>query len=108
MVVPLLVLLVWLVVPSPSSAQPLNGDAYLAQLISRAQQAKLADQREWHLLLHYRKGLFGGYESEKDDPGFFMSANGKTDPAAELAATITRFFSAELVGRSRQPARGPR
>jgi hypothetical protein len=103
-VVPLLVLLVWLVVPSPSSAQPLNGDAYLAQLISRAQQAKLADQREWHLLLHYRKGLFGGYESEQDDPGFFMSANGKTDPAAELAATITRFFSAELVGRSRQPA----
>jgi len=93
-----------LVVPSPSSAQPLDGDAYLAQLISRAEQAKLADQREWHLLLHYRKGLFGGYESEQDDPGFFMSANGKTDPAAELAATLTQFFSAELVGRSRQPA----
>ncbi|NGZ96313.1 MAG: hypothetical protein CV089_09325 [Nitrospira sp. WS110] len=103
-VVPFLVLVVWLVVPSPSSAQPLDGDAYLAQLISRAEQAKLADQREWHLLLHYRKGLFGGYESEQDDPGFFMSANGKTDPAAELAATLTQFFSAELVGRSRQPA----
>ena len=100
----LLALLVSLFVSSLSNAEPLDGDAYLAQLISQAEQAKLEEQREWHLLLHYRKGLLGGYESEQDDPGFFMSANGKTDPAAELAATLTQFFSAELVGRSRQPA----
>ncbi|MDH4078198.1 MAG: DUF4105 domain-containing protein [Nitrospira sp.] len=74
------------------------------QLIGQAQQNRLAHQREWHLLLHYRKGLFGGYESEQDDPGFFMSPNGKTDPAAELAATLAQFFSAEPVGRSKQPA----
>jgi hypothetical protein len=103
-VFPLFVLLVSLFVSSISSAQPSDGDPYLAQLISQAEQAKLADQREWHLLLHYRKGIFGGYESEQDDPGFFMSANGKTNPAAELAATLTQFFSAELVGRSQQPA----
>ncbi len=103
-VFPLLVLLVSLFASSLSNAEPLNGHAYLAQLISQAEQAKLAEQREWHLLLHYRKGLFGGYESEQDDPGFFMSANGKTDPAAELAATLEQFFSPELVGRSRQPA----
>jgi hypothetical protein len=103
-VFPLFVLLVSLLVSSISSAQPSDGDPYLVQLISQAEQAKLADQREWHLLLHYRKGIFGGYESEQDDPGFFMSANGKTNPAAELAATLTQFFSAELVGRSQQPA----
>lgn len=103
-VFPLLVLLISLFASSLSNAEPSDSDPYLTQLINQAEQAKLADQREWHLLLHYRKGLFGGYESEQDDPGFFMSANGKTDPAAELAATLTQFFSAELVGRSKQPA----
>lgn len=98
------VLLVSLFVSSLSNAQSSDQDPYLTQLISQADQAKLADQREWHLLLHYRKGLFGGYESEQDDPGFFMSPNGKTDPSAELAATLAQFFSAELVGRSKQPA----
>lgn len=103
-VFPLLVLLISLFASSLSNAEPSDGDAYLTQLINQAEQARLADQREWHLLLHYRKGLLGGYESEQDDPGFFMSTNGKTDPAAELAATLTQFFSAELVGRSKQPA----
>lgn len=103
-VVPLLVLLVSLFVSSISSAQSSDRDSYLAQLIEQAQREKLADQREWHLLLHYRKGLFGRYESEQDDPGFFMSPKGKTDPAAELAATLAQFFSADLVGRSQQPA----
>ncbi|MGZ9190552.1 MAG: DUF7843 domain-containing protein, partial [Nitrospira sp.] len=77
---------------------------YLQELIQRAHEARLADQREWHLLLHYRANLFGGYTSEQDEPGFFMSPNGKTDPEAELAATVTQFFSPDLVGRSKQPA----
>ena len=33
--------------------------------------------------LHYRENLFGGHTSEQDDPGFFMSPDGKTDPRAE-------------------------
>lgn len=77
---------------------------YLAHLIQEARTQRLADQREWHLLLHYRPGLFGGYESEQDDPGFFLSPKGKTDPEAELEATLAQFFSSELVGRSKQPA----
>jgi hypothetical protein len=99
-----LVFLACLLAPAPSEAQQSDRELYLQQLIGRAEQAKLAWQREWHLLLHYRKGLFGGYESEQDDPGFFMSPNGKTDPSAELAATLAQFFSGDLVGRSRQPA----
>lgn len=78
--------------------------AYVQHLIQRAHEARLADQREWHLLLHYRANLFGGYTSEQDEPGFFMSPNGKTDPDAELAATLTQFFSPDFVGRSKQPA----
>ena len=77
---------------------------YLVELINRGAQAKLASEREWHLLLHYRENLFGGHTSEQDDPGFFMSPDGKTDPQAELDATLKQFFSSELVGRSKQPA----
>src|SRR5437867_9822003 len=79
-------------------------DSYLADLIRRANEAKLSDDRYRHLLLHYRQNLTGGYTSEQDDTGFFLASNGKTDPRAELEATLARFFSAELVGRSRQPA----
>lgn len=93
-----------LAAPAPSDAQQSDRDFYQRQLIGQAEQARLAEQREWHLLLHYRKNLFGGYESEQDDPGFFLSSKGKTDPAAELAATLAQFFSADVVGRSKQPA----
>ncbi len=85
-------------------AQSSAGDAYVAHLIDQSRERKLADTREWHLLLHYRTTLWGGYESEQDDPGFFLSPTGKTDPQAELEATLARFFSDELVGRSQQPA----
>ncbi|TKB87313.1 MAG: DUF4105 domain-containing protein, partial [Nitrospira sp.] len=77
---------------------------YLTQLLQQARQARLADAREWHLLLHYRANLFGGYTSEQDDTGFFLAPEGKTDPQAELDATLRQFFSPELVGRSKQPA----
>jgi hypothetical protein len=79
-------------------------NAYLVELIEKGRQSELASEREWHLLLHYRKNVFGGFTSEQDDPGFFMSPEGKTDPQAELDATLKQFFSEELVGRSKQPA----
>ena len=65
----------------------------------------LHEQRYWHLLLHYRSTLTGGFESEADEAGFFLAPDGKTDPEAELQATLTQFFATDLVGRSRQPAR---
>ncbi len=100
-----LLLLILLLAPvSLVDADEPSEDGYLVELISKGLQAKLASEREWHLLLHYRENLFGGYTSEQDDPGFFMSPDGKTDPQAELNATLKQFFSEELVGRSRQPA----
>ena len=100
------ILLSLTVVLSPTIVHALDkaSAGYLAELIAQARLQKLADEREWHLLLHYRTRLFGGYESEQDDPGFFMSSHGKTDPQAELEATLSRFFSDEPVGRSKQPA----
>jgi uncharacterized protein DUF4105 len=89
---------------SPAVASPAD-DSYLKELIDRATTDRLADQRDWHVLLHYLPNLFGsGVTSMEDDPGFFMAPNGKTDPQAELAATLGQFFSDELVGRSKQPA----
>lgn len=78
---------------------------YLDELIHRAHGLSLHEQRYWQLLLHYRSTWAGRYESEIDAPGFFLSATGKTDPKAELDATLRAFFSAEWVGRTPQPAR---
>ena len=100
-----LLLFILLFAPSlPVGASESPENAYPVELIDKGLQAKLAGEREWHLLLHYRKNLLGGYTSEQDDPGFFMSPDGKTDPQAELDATLKQFFSEELVGRSNQPA----
>jgi len=79
--------------------------SYLDELIGRAQQSSLHEQRYWQLLLHYRASWTGNYESEIDEAGFFLSPRGKTDPKAELEATLRGFFSTEPVGRSRQPTR---
>ncbi len=97
-----LILLVAGATTAPAAETP--DVAYLAELISRSADARLSEQRDWHLLLHYRPDVFGGLASEADDPGFFLSPDGKTDPRAEMEATLARFFSDELVGRSRQPA----
>jgi hypothetical protein len=100
-----LLLFILLLFPTlPVDAGEPSENAYLVELINKGLQAKLASEREWHLLLHYRENLFGGHTSEQDDPGFFMSPYGKTDPQAELDATLKQFFSEELVGRSNQPA----
>ena len=84
---------------------PKNPRSYIStNSFHKLKHLNLAKERYWRLLLHYRQELSGGYLSEVDDPGFFLSPNGKTNPQAELEATLTYFFSDELVGRSKQPA----
>src|SRR5262245_32244927 len=104
LVLPFVSVLIFVISVDWVTAEELPSRPYLQELREQARSLRLADEREWHLLLHYRPRLFGGYESEQDDPGFFMSPNGKTDPEAELAATLAQFFSKDLVGRSQQPA----
>lgn len=77
---------------------------YLAQLLNRADSAALAQRREWRTLLHYRPTAAGGMVSDTNDPRFFLSPVGKTDPQAELAAVLAAFFQADLVGGDPQPA----
>ena len=43
----------------------------------------------WLTLGHYHQDTLGsGYTSQADDPAFFLSAEGKTSPQAELQATL--------------------
>ncbi len=69
-----------------------------------ASDRRLAERREWQLLLHYQPNWLGGVTSQQDDPGFFLAQDGKADPEAELFATLRAFFSEALVARSKQPA----
>jgi hypothetical protein len=67
--------------------------AYLTQLQQQAAARRLAQDPMWHKLLHYhRHPLWRQLRSLADDPGFFNSPRGGTDPDAELAATLAAFF----------------
>ena len=100
----LLGVLIILYVSQPSLAAGADGGEYLTHLIRESGRAQLSQERFWHLLLHYRENAWGGYTSEADDQAFFLAANGRTDPQAELEATLERFFSSEPAGRTSQPA----
>lgn len=81
-------LLFVLLVPARADA---GDDPYAAALRAEASRLRLSDDRYWDILLHYEKGLLGR-TSLVDDRRFFLSPRGKSDPAAELAATIDGFF----------------
>ncbi|HXV68998.1 MAG TPA: DUF4105 domain-containing protein, partial [Nitrospira sp.] len=99
----LLAIIAFLGTPTQSLAES-GSSQYQQELVGQARLARLANEREWHLLLHYVANPVGGVTSEEDDEGFFLSPRGKHDPQAELEATITQLFSADPVGRSKQPA----
>ncbi|MFP4561018.1 MAG: DUF4105 domain-containing protein [Thiohalorhabdus sp.] len=84
----LLGLLLGLLGPAPAAGAE---DAYLAELIQAAREQDLAASPQWRALLHYEGGRTGG-ESRADDPDFFFAPEGKTDPRAELEATLGAFF----------------
>jgi Domain of unknown function (DUF4105) len=91
---------------------PLHGAAeattYREELKGSATELRLPDDRYWHVLLHYKHGLFGT-ESLVDDPKFFLSPDGRHDPSAELDAAIDGLFAdgeeEQSIPRCRFPAR---
>ncbi|MFE8070738.1 DUF4105 domain-containing protein [Marinobacteraceae bacterium S3BR75-40.1] len=56
--------------------------------VSNPDLETLAHRTHWLDLVHYQPTWNDGYESQADDGDFFLAPNGKTDPVAELAATI--------------------
>ena len=80
--------------PESGSTAPLGNENYKQTLIQQARQLTLWENPLWHRLLHYHPNtLFSGYTSQADGPGFFNAPNGKTNPQAELEATLAGFFS---------------
>lgn len=93
-------------VPELARARPTNTpardpDRYANELVQRAERLGLAQDVMWHRLLHYRKTLWGGWESEADGKPFFLAEDGKTNPEAELRATLLGFF--DPPSRTREP-----
>lgn len=68
-------------------------------LVRSARERNLAQDRYWHILLHYKPSLFG-VKSLVDDPAFFASPKGKTDPEAELEATLRAFMDETTTGEA--------
>lgn len=67
---------------------------HLTKLFTIAEQETLWLNQEWLNLLHYDKdsGSSSGFISQVDASRFFNAPNGKTDPKAELYATIESFY----------------
>lgn len=63
--------------------------------IERALELKLHQRPEWLRLVHYERTWRHRFESQADGQVFFVSSQGKSDPQAELIATIRGFFQTE-------------
>ena len=50
---------------------------------------------EWLALVHYRPQMFGGYEGTIDSESFYLTEDGRTNPASELQASIKLFEEAK-------------
>lgn len=71
---------------------------YPHELVAEARAENLAATREWLALVHYRANLiFPGVTGQADDDRFYLAADGKTNPAAELEATLRVFFEPPVV-----------
>ncbi len=88
----LFLLLLALCHPAKARADAAAVKEYAERLVGAAEGKKLWDERYWHLLLHYKRGLLGGFTSEVMEPAFFNSPDGRTDPESELKETIRSLF----------------
>jgi hypothetical protein len=78
------------------------GDGYLGELQQKAKEKDLARARTWEVLLHY-KPAGSGIKSLVDDPRFFNAPDGKSNPEAELFATLASFFTATVKDGEEHP-----
>lgn len=61
------------------------------EVVARAKELGLAKSAQWRRLLLYKRSR-GRWVSEVDGASFFAAPNGKTDPEAELEATLRALF----------------
>lgn len=78
--------------PSEKNLSPTIPSGFTEKLIQQAQSKKLWQDPQWLRLGHYRKKLFGGYESPFRGK-IFLAELGFLDPRQELIATLQTLFS---------------
>ena len=78
-------------VPTISHAQT-SSASYEVELVRLAKEKSIATSRTWRNLLYYNFKLFTADKSLVDSKLFFLAKKGKTDPHAELEATIRAYF----------------
>jgi hypothetical protein len=84
----------WLLCLSQTPALAATDNEYLAVLVAKSKQLRLADRPEWQKLLHYVPNLISpGVHGLVDSPQFYNAPDGKNDPQAELEATLASFYS---------------
>ena len=88
-----------------SAAYGDGGDsAYADELIAQADALQLADDAQWRALVHYEpRRLSAGVVSTADTDWFFQAPTGKSDPRAELHATLRGFFDADALMKDGEP-----
>jgi hypothetical protein len=77
--------------PADDSKASSLAKGYAQALVARAGRLGLWRRTQWLRLGHWRPRLLGGYTSEVDGQAFFLAAEGKRDPAAELRETLRGF-----------------
>ena len=67
---------------------------YLHELLQKVEQKRMWETPMWQTLMHYKKNtIMNGYTSMVDGQDYFLSKSGRTNPKAELMATVASFFS---------------
>lgn len=88
---------------SQTSAFSAADNEYLAELVAKSRQLRLADRPEWHKLVHYVPNIVSpGFHGLVDSPGFYNASDGKSNPQAELEATLASFYSQIEEGNHQQ------
>jgi hypothetical protein len=90
---------------APAAECPYTSDD-CAAAIERAATLRLGAHPYWRVLLHMANGITGT-RSRVDDPRFFLAANGKSDPEAELRADLSAFFAPSADDRDAAANRFP-
>ena len=67
--------------------------------------ADFAESETWLALVHYQPKLFGGFEATIGSDSFYLAPDGKTNPKAELEATVNLFNGDDNKTKCLFPAR---
>lgn len=77
--------------PATSPGDP----SYAGELVAQARALHLWKQEAWIRLGHWYVGASGDWRGQPDGPAFFLAPGGKTDPQAELEATLRGIWAPE-------------